>query len=228
MEELNLEGLIAMVETGTPDADPLQRLTEAVILGARLQETSDDLVDHFVTGARAAGASWADIGEAMGVTRQAAQKRFVGRTRGRGKGWSLFTRFGEQPRAIVRRAVAIAHSRGDDHVGTEHLVLGLLDDDGGLIATMVDADTLEVIRTAAAGPDRPHDRPTRGHIPFAADAKKTLELSLRETIRANQKTIEEQHIILALLRTDSPGQRALAAGGITYQGFATWSEQNLP
>lgn len=223
-----MERLIAMVESGTPDADPLQRLTEAVILGARIQETSDDLVDHFVTGAREAGASWADIGEAMGVTRQAAQKRFVGRTRGRGKGWSLFTRFGEQPRAIVRHAVAIAHSRGDDHVGTEHLVLGLLADDGGLIATMVDADTQEVIRTAAAGPDRPKDGPARGHIPFAADAKKTLELSLRETIRANQKTIEEQHIILALLRTDSPGQRALDAGGITYQGFAGWWEQNLP
>src|SRR5499427_10321237 len=58
-------------------ADPLEQLTDAVIVADHLGDVADHLIGHFVDQARRSGASWTDIGKAMGVTKQAAQKRFV-------------------------------------------------------------------------------------------------------------------------------------------------------
>ena len=44
-----------------------------------LGEVADQLITHFVNEARDAGLSWTPIGERMGVTKQAARKRFVPR-----------------------------------------------------------------------------------------------------------------------------------------------------
>jgi hypothetical protein len=226
--QFRLEQLVAAVEEEVTDEDPLARLTEAVIVAARLEELSDALVDHFVTEARSKGASWNDIGVAMGVTRQAAQKRFVRRPRSRGHGRSLFTRFGERPRQVVRRAVAIAHQTGADHVGTEHLVLALIENDEDMVPQAIRdlGGDLKAVRMLAASGD-PSGPPTKHHIPFGRDGKKTLELALREVIRAGTKpSIEEEHIVLALLRNEgTPGETALRAGGLTHAGFADWLSQ---
>ena len=40
-----------------------------------------------------------------------------------------------------------------------------------------------------------------GHIPFSAEAKKSLELSLREAIAHHDKTIQETHLALGILHT---------------------------
>src|SRR4029453_2329577 len=55
----------------------LERLSDAVLLADRLGELADHLIGHFVDQARRSGASWTDIGRRMGVSKQAAQKRFV-------------------------------------------------------------------------------------------------------------------------------------------------------
>src|SRR3954470_16788417 len=57
--------------------EPLEQLQDAVIAADHLGEVADHLIGHFVDQARRSGASWTDIGKSMGVTRQAAQKRFV-------------------------------------------------------------------------------------------------------------------------------------------------------
>jgi ATP-dependent Clp protease ATP-binding subunit ClpA len=44
------------------------------------------------------------------------------------------------------------------------------------------------------------NRPGAGHIPFGADAKKTLELSLREALRLGDRFIGVEHVLLGLLR----------------------------
>ncbi|NKE61250.1 Clp protease, partial [Lentzea sp. PSKA42] len=59
--------------------DSLVRLAKAVEMSAQLNELGDHLIGHFVDEARRGGASWAEIGESLGVTKQAAQKRFVPR-----------------------------------------------------------------------------------------------------------------------------------------------------
>src|SRR5438309_11712426 len=58
-------------------SDALDQLTDAVLAADHLGEVADHLIGHFVDQARRSGASWTDIGRSMGVTKQAAQKRFV-------------------------------------------------------------------------------------------------------------------------------------------------------
>src|SRR6202012_6222528 len=58
-------------------SDVLDQLSDAVLSAEHLGEVADHLIGHFVDQARRSGASWTDIGKSMGVTKQAAQKRFV-------------------------------------------------------------------------------------------------------------------------------------------------------
>jgi hypothetical protein len=74
---LTLASLLEAVESERGDADPLERLTAAFTLAERVRGSADELVDHFVQAARAAGCSWAEIGSTFGVSKQAAQQRFV-------------------------------------------------------------------------------------------------------------------------------------------------------
>src|SRR6476659_4699631 len=57
--------------------DVLDQLSDAVIAADHLGEVADHLIGHFVDQARRSGASWTAIGQSMGVTKQAARKRFV-------------------------------------------------------------------------------------------------------------------------------------------------------
>src|ERR1700744_5980101 len=72
-----LPELVDVVLSTDPDGDELARLTTAVLISERLGDLGDHLIGHFVDQARHAGASWTAIGASMGVTKQAAQKRFV-------------------------------------------------------------------------------------------------------------------------------------------------------
>lgn len=51
---------------------------------------------------------------------------------------------------------------------------------------------------------------SKRHVPFARDAKKALELALREAIWLHQRTISERHLLLGILRADCPGRQLLA------------------
>ena len=72
---VRLDDLIAAISKNHDDA--LGRLSDAVLLGDHLGDLADHLIGHFVDQARRSGASWTDIGRSMGVSKQAAQKRFV-------------------------------------------------------------------------------------------------------------------------------------------------------
>ena len=72
---VSLDTLIHAIKTVHSDA--LEQLTDAVLAAEHLGEVADHLIGHFVDQARRSGASWTDIGKSMGVTKQAAQKRFV-------------------------------------------------------------------------------------------------------------------------------------------------------
>ena len=72
---IRLDDLIEAVRK--TDDDSLTQLSNAVVAGEHLGEVADHLIGHFVDQARRGGASWAEIGRSMGVTKQAVQKRFV-------------------------------------------------------------------------------------------------------------------------------------------------------
>ena len=65
--------LTAEIAAGTP----VEQLAAASQLAARLRVRSDELLDQFVDAARAGGASWSEIGCALGTSKQAAQQRFA-------------------------------------------------------------------------------------------------------------------------------------------------------
>lgn len=218
---MNLNELIEAVEESGAD-DPLGRVAAAATIKDQVAVIGDELVDHFVAQARAAGCSWTQIGEALGVTRQAAQQRSggpIGRllhglTRGR------FNRFTKRAKAAVIAAQTVARDRHDATVETHHLLLGLFaGDDGNVAVTVlgrlgVDGAAVEraIDARVAPGTDAP-----RGHVPFGPQAKKTLELTLREALRMGHNYIGCEHIVLALRRVeDGLAAQILTELGVTY------------
>src|ERR1700680_3918316 len=72
---VRLDDLIEVINKTHSDA--LERLSDAVIAADHLGDVADHLIGHFVDRARGSGAAWTEIGRSMGVSKQAAQKRFV-------------------------------------------------------------------------------------------------------------------------------------------------------
>src|SRR4051812_13641060 len=72
---VRLDDLIEAIRT--VHDDELEQLEDAMVAADHLGSLADHLIGHFVDQARRSGASWTDIGRAMGVTKQAARKRFI-------------------------------------------------------------------------------------------------------------------------------------------------------
>lgn len=202
-----------------PERSDLEQLTDSVAVADRLRILAEELIGHFVDEARAGGASWTDIGEALGVSKQAAQKRFVaGATRG-GKR-SLFTRFDDAARSVVVGAQEYSRDGGHDQVTTGHILLALLDDPDGVLTRAIDGrgTSIEPVREAARAALGPGDSNVPHHVSFASDAKKVLELALREAFRMQSGHIGPEHILLAVLRDEkSIGAKVLSGFGIDRQ-----------
>jgi hypothetical protein len=196
-----LRDLVGIVNAETPDQTPLERLNCSVSLSEQLAVLGDQLVGHFVDLARRDGASWADIGTALGVSKQAVQKRFVSR-RVPGDSKALFTRFDDEARAIVVRSMELAREGGQAEVNTGHILLALISDDEGRAACALKASGVTTDRLRAAILDElgPGQEDLPEHLPWAPESKKTLELSLREAFRTQAGMIGSDHILLAVLR----------------------------
>jgi len=158
---VRLDDLIEAIKKVHSDA--LEQLSDAVIAADHLGEVADHLIGHFVDQARRSGASWTDIGRSMGVTKQAAQKRFV--PKGPGELSDLdpsqgFSRFTERARNAVMAAQNEAHAARNEEIGPEHLVLGLLNEPEALAARQ---SSRKVCRSKPSGrpsPRRCRRRPT--------------------------------------------------------------------
>src|SRR4051812_49782549 len=99
--------------------DPLEQLTDAMLLSDHLGEVADALIGHFVDQARRQGASWTEIGSSMGVTKQAAQKRFVQRADAETAALDPnagFSRFTPRARAVIVSAQDEAKALGHDRI----------------------------------------------------------------------------------------------------------------
>lgn len=76
---LGIEDLVRSIRDELPSGSPLDHLHTAVELADQANALGDGLVGHFVEAARGEGCSWAQIGAELGVSKQAAQQRFVAR-----------------------------------------------------------------------------------------------------------------------------------------------------
>jgi hypothetical protein len=230
---VRLDELISYVTSSEGTA--LGQVSEAVRVSEHLGELADHLIGHFVDQARRTGASWTDIGQSMGVTKQAAQKRFVPRASDWGDLLSgafpadpvKFSRFTERARRAVIAARQEAIKRRHDRVLPEHLVLGTLREPEGLAARAIAALGVspEAVR-AALGAVLPAAMPegvTPGHVPFDSRTLKVLELTLREALTLGHNYIGTEHILLGLLEEEeSLGGGTLAGLGITRERARDW------
>jgi len=219
-QPFDLGGLIARVETGV-SGDPLERLAGAMEMAQQIAATGDLLVDHFVQAARAAGHSWTEVGGVLGVSKQAAQKRYV---HGRAKSVRIFggstqqqielaeftlgepglKRFTRDARRAVVRAKEIAQELGHSKLGTEHLLLGVLSD-----ATWPSAQVIEKAGLTPAAVQRKVERgigvgsvpiPADTPVPFTPRAKTVLSLAMTEALQLQHNYIEPHHVLLAIIR----------------------------
>jgi hypothetical protein len=213
---VRLDDLIEAIKRVHTDA--LEQLTDAVLAADHLGDVADHLIGHFVDQARRSGASWTDIGRSMGVTKQAAQKRFV--PKGPAEPTPLdpsqgFSRFTPRARNVVMAAQNEAHAAGNEEIHPEHLVLGLLSEPEGLAAKSIVAQgvPLETVRRVASAtlPSAAEQVPER--VPFNSQAKKALELTFREALRLGHNYVGTEHILLALLELGD-GTGVLAGLGI--------------
>jgi hypothetical protein len=201
---VRLDDLIDAIRT--VHTEPLDQLTDAVLAAESLGEVADHLIGHFVDQARRSGASWTDIGRCMGVTKQAAQKRFVPRAdtapldpeQG-------FTRFTPRARAAVVHAQDVARDARHSEITPDHLLLGLLVDDQSLGVALLTAQGVTADGVRAAVALTPADDGETLHlVPFNGPAKKVLELTFREALRLGHNYIGTEHLLLALLESEEP------------------------
>jgi hypothetical protein len=219
---IQLTDLIVTVAQEADDA--LVRLAKAVEMSSQLNELGDHLIGHFVDEARRGGASWAEIGESLGVTKQAAQKRFVPRESPE-LGKPSMERYTQRSRRVV--ALTRHHARFSERIGTEHLLLGLLDESAGLaaktIAKLESGDGSTRIATLNRLDTEAKQRPEKQ--PYTTHCKKALDLAVREALRMGHMFIGTEHILLGVL-AEGEGTAAdvLHNTGVTHAAAAAHIE----
>nr|MDT0657319.1 Clp protease N-terminal domain-containing protein [Micromonospora sp. DSM 115978] len=212
---LKLDDLISAIKK--VHAEPLDQLSGAVLTAEHLGELADHLIGHFVDQARRSGASWTEIGNALGVTKQAAQKRFVA------KGEKLdldpsqgFSRFTPRARKVVLSSQEEARAAGNIEINPAHILLGLLAEPNALAAKTIISQgvPLDGVRAAATATLPPATDGIPDLIPFDAQGKKVLELTFREALRLGHNYVGTEHILLALLEFEN-GAGVLAGLGVS-------------
>ncbi|HET6944472.1 MAG TPA: ATP-dependent Clp protease ATP-binding subunit [Gaiellaceae bacterium] len=114
----------------------------------------------------------------------------------------MFERFTERARQVVVLAQDEARALKHNYIGTEHILLGLLREEEGLAARVLESldITVEEVRAQVARIVGQGDEVTSGQIPFTPRAKKVLELALREALSLGHNYIGTEHILLGLVR----------------------------
>ncbi|CAM5481511.1 MULTISPECIES: Clp protease N-terminal domain-containing protein [Streptomyces] len=223
---VRLDELIAAIKK--VHEEPLDQLQDAVIAADHLGEVADHLIGHFVDQARRSGASWTDIGRSMGVTRQAAQKRFVPKEGNDLDPQQGFGRYTPRARNVVMAAHNEAIAARNPEGRPEHLVLGLLAEPDGIAAkAILDRGVLlDSVRQAATAALPPAADEVPELIPYGSDAKKVLELTFREALRLGHNYIGTEHVLLALLEFEN-GSGVLSGLGITKAGAEAFIAEAL-
>jgi hypothetical protein len=225
-----LNDLVATVGDRCPSGSELDRLRAASEVAREVGRLGEDLVTHYVDEARAAGASWSDIGDVLGVTRQGAHQRHHDRPRPERWWRPGFGRFTPRARSAIRSAIDEARDAEHTFVGTEHILLGILDVPGNLGLAAVErsgvtADALREEVTARLLPAHAEPppgtrrrgsqrRPDRRRLPFTPYARRVFDLSIGEALALGHNYIGCEHLLLAVGLSDGIAADALQAKGL--------------
>jgi hypothetical protein len=208
--DISLADLIARLDGELPEAGDLARISEAQLRAQTLTDLGDQLVGHYVGKAKQAGASWSEIGDAIGVSKQAAQQRHAP---------AAFERFTDLNRHSIVLAQEAARTHKHDFIGSGHILLGLLGEPRGLAyeVLVAKAGSEQRIRDAIeeelppAGPKAP-----RGHIAFRPESKQVIEQAHRASADLGHDWVGTEHTLLGLIRVEeSPAAQILRHLGFT-------------
>ncbi|MEV6670949.1 Clp protease N-terminal domain-containing protein [Streptomyces sp. NPDC051162] len=208
--DISLADLIARLDEELPGANELARISEARLRAQTLSDLGDQLVDHYVSKARQAAASWTEIGDAIGVSKQAAQQRHTP---------AAFERFTNLNRHSIVLAQEAARTHKHDFIGTEHILLGLLGEPRGLAYEILvaKAGSEQRIREAVEEAMPPAgEKALRGHIAFRPESKEAIEQARRASADLGHDWVGTEHMLLGLIRTEeSPATEILRNLGFT-------------
>jgi hypothetical protein len=221
-----LDNLIAYVKALHPEGGPLDNVSDAFTVSTQMDEQADALIGYFVDQARRSGASWSQIGSAMGVSKQAAQKRFVP-TRAADlfppETARPFSRFTERAVRVLVSADRLA--AGSARTGTEgaerppvsaaHLAAALLAEPEGVAAKAIAAAGLSPEQVYAAVGTGPAPQVTNSesvaplkagllNVRLDEDTKLALRGALRWALRLGHNYIGTEHVLLGLLFEGGP------------------------
>jgi hypothetical protein len=228
---VRLDDLIGYVTSHEGTA--LDHVSAAVRISEHLGELADHLIGHFVDQARRSGASWTEIGQSMGVTKQAAQKRFVPKAPDLGEGIptgpgpKFGDRFTDRAKRAEIAARQLATKHRNDQVEPEHVVLAMLHEPEGMAARTIAAlgVSTEAAREAlaAALPPAGADEQVREQVPFGPRSKEVLRLALHEALSLGHNYIGTEHLLLGVVKEEEArGGGALTGLGLTEKRVREW------
>ncbi|OFT87782.1 ATP-dependent Clp protease ATP-binding subunit [Corynebacterium sp. HMSC28B08] len=114
----------------------------------------------------------------------------------------MFERFTDRARRVVVLAQDEGRALNHNYIGTEHILLGLIQEGEGVAAKALESMgiSLDAVRTEVKEIIGTGGHPPSGYIPFTPRAKKVLELALREALQLGHKYIGTEHLLLGLIR----------------------------
>jgi ATP-dependent Clp protease ATP-binding subunit ClpA len=201
MDVMRLPELVRVVEQRA-GSSALDRVEAALGVSEELASGADELIGHFVTEARQAECSWTQIGERIGVSKQAARQRFTLQPALVSPG-----RPEQQPRlmACLEAAAHEASADGAAEIGTHHQLLGLYQE--GVAAAILEKlgvqadDVRQAAQAMFPGTGEPGEQP-----PESAEARAAVEGAASLARRAGLGYVGTEHLLGALAL--DPGSRA--------------------
>ncbi len=202
----DLQQLITTIKADARSDDELEQLATAATTISELTSTGDAALGFFVDRARGAGKSWVEISAVLGVSKQAAHKRFA-------DSWSAkpaFDRYTQRTQSVVKAAADVARERNHDFIGTEHLLLAFFTQPKAL-ATRVLVDnriTEQSVREAVdvlspAGDTAPKTMDA-DNPPYTRRTAHVLQGAVGEALTLGHNYVGTEHLLLAFYR-DSAG-----------------------
>ena len=219
---VRLDDLITHITTAHPDG-ALEQLSEACTIAAVLDEQADHLIGHFVDRARRSGASWSDIGQHMGVSKQAVQKRFVPGGRGEltlgDAEDDQLSRFTQRAKVVLKKGEIAAANAKHTTVAPIHFLVGLAEEPVSLAGKVLEALGTDAgaVREAAIGalPEPGTGGYPTGGIPLTAESREFLKLTVREALALGHNYVGTEHMLLGLLEGRETAAEVLDGLGIT-------------
>jgi len=185
-----LQELIKEVKGDASGDEALVQLSQASKTVNDLEQVGDALLGHFVNQCRQSGHSWSEISRALGVSKQAAHKRFTSDP-------PTFERFTERAQSVLINSESEAHRLGHGFVGTEHILFDVpgglamrVLDEVGISKSMVEEQVLALIKRTSASEG--------GCLPFTPRAKSVLSESVAVALDLGHNYIGTEHLLLGL------------------------------